>query len=241
MNKKLSLNMNQLKTIAVVFMLIDHLAYVMIERGIGFGGNWYQIDRVMRSMGRIAFPIFCFTIVEGFRRTSDAGAYLKRLIIFALISEIPFDLAFRGSIFDMSFQNVFWTLAFGLAAMMIYDDSFMAGWKKTLGLLACFFVPHLFHTDYSIYGVLTIFVMYLFRKEPVLSCLAGYIVLLLQTTAEKWAIFGFLLILLYNGKRGKGNKFIYYIFYPAHLLLLVILKPFIVGFLSSLMFGIVTI
>ena len=173
--------MNQLKTIAMVFMLIDHFAYVMIERGLGLGGNLYMIDRVLRGMGRIAFPIFCFTIVEGFQKTSNAKEYLKRLLIFALISEIPFDLAFRGSIFNMTFQNVFWTLAFGLAAMMIYSDPFMASWQRVLGLLACFFIPNVFHTDYSIYGVLTIFLMYIFRKEPMKMCMAGYIVLLLDS------------------------------------------------------------
>lgn len=228
--------MNQLKIIAIVLMLIDHLAYVMIERGIGLVGNWYQIDRVMRFTGRAAFPIFCFTIVEGFRRTSDAGAYLKRLIIFALISEIPFDLAFRGILFDMSFQNVFWTLAFGLAAMMLHSDSFaMTGWKKLLGLLACFFVPYLFHTDYSVYGVLTIFLMNLFYGEPVKMCMAGYIMLLLQSSTEVWAVFGFLLILLYNGQKGRGNKMFYYLFYPGHLLLLVFLKPYIVNYFSGAM------
>ena len=188
--------MNQLKTIALVFMLIDHFAYVMIERGLGLGGNLYMIDRVLRGMGRIAFPIFCFTIVEGFQKTSDVRAYLKRLVMFALISEIPFDLAYRGSIFNMTFQNVFWTLAFGLAAMMIYSDPFIESWQRMLGLLACFFIPKVFHTDYSIYGVLTIFLMYIFRKEPIKMCMAGYIVLLLQSTSEVWAIFGFLLFFL---------------------------------------------
>lgn len=226
--------MNQLKTIAMVFMLIDHLAYVMIERGIGLGGDWYMIDRVMRGMGRIAFPIFCFTIVEGFQRTSNAREYLKRLIIFALVSEIPFDLAFRGSLFDMSFQNVFWTLAFGLAVLMLYEDRSLGWFQRIGGLLLCFLIPEIFHTDYSVYGVLTIFVMYYFRKEPIKACMAGYIVLLLQSTAEVWAVFGFLMILLYNGQRGKGNKILYYAFYPAHLLILVLLKPYIVGIFSSL-------
>ena len=96
-------------------MLIDHIAYVMLERGLGLGGDLYIINRVMRGIGRSAFPIFCFTIVEGFQRTSNVREYLKRLIIFAVISEIPFDLAFRSSMFHMSLQNVFWTLAFGLA------------------------------------------------------------------------------------------------------------------------------
>lgn len=233
MNRKISLSMNRLKALAMIFMFIDHFAYVMIERGVGLAGSWYLIDRIMRGIGRMAFPIFCFTIVEGFQKTRDAGAYLKRLVIFALVSEIPFDLAFRGTFFSIDYQNVFWTLAFGLAALMIYEDRFMTYWQRTLGLLACFLLPTVFHTDYSVYGVLTIFVMYLLKKNPLYACMAGYIVLLLQSRTEVWAIFGFALILLYNGQRGNGNKFFYYAFYPAHLLLLVLLKPYIVSILSS--------
>ena len=233
MNRRVSFSMNQLKNIAMFFMLIDHVAYVMLERGIGLGGNLYTIDRIMRGMGRIAFPIFCFTIVEGFQRTSNAKEYLKRLIIFALISEIPFDMAFRGAMFNNNYQNVFWTLAFGLAALMIYEDAFVASWKKILGIFICIQLPNMFHTDYSMYGVLTIFAMYYFRREPLKMCMAGYIVLLLQSSTEIWAVFGFLLILLYNGQRGRGNKKIYYWFYPAHLLLLVFAKPYILSILSS--------
>lgn len=234
MSKKISLNMNQLKNIAMFFMLIDHLAYVMIEKGIGLYGNWYTIDRVMRGMGRIAFPIFCFTIVEGFQKTSNAYAYLKRLLIFALISEIPFDLAFRGTFFAADFQNVFWTLAFGLTLLIFYENRTMEAWKRTLGIVACFLIPYLVHTDYSIYGVLVIFLMYRFRNDPVQMCLSGYVILLLQTTTEVWSVFGFLLILLYNGQRGKGSKFLYYAFYPAHLLLLCAVKPYIVSWLSGM-------
>ncbi len=233
MNKKLSLNMSQLKTIAIICMFIDHAACIMLERGVGLSGNFYMIDRVMRGIGRIAFPIFCFGIVEGFCHTRNAREYLKRLILFALISEIPFDLAFRSSIFSMSYQNVFWTLAFGLAALMVYTDPLMGGFQKTVGLLACFFVPYIFHTDYSIYGVLTIFVMFYFRKEPLKMCMAGLIVLLLQSRLEIWAVFGFLLILLYNGEKGHANKQFFYLFYPVHLLLLVFLKPYIVMILSQ--------
>jgi len=233
MNRRISLNMNQLKIIAMVFMLIDHLAYVMIERGVGLAGQWYTIDRIMRGAGRIAFPIFCFTIVEGFQRTKDVKAYLKRLILFALISEIPFDMAFRGAVIATGYQNVFWTLAFGLAALMVYEDRLMPPWQRILGILACFLLPKIFHTDYSVYGVLTIYVMYLLRKNPLYACMAGYIVLLMQSRTEIWAVFGFLLILLYNGQRGRGNKFFYYAFYPGHLLLLVVLKPYIVSILSG--------
>lgn len=233
--------MNQLKLIAMAFMLIDHFAYVMIERGVGLSGDWYMIDRVLRGMGRIAFPIFCFTIVEGFQKTRDAKAYFKRLLLFALVSEIPFDLAFRGRLIDMGYQNVFWTLAIGLWMLIVYEDHTVSEWQRILKLMLCFCIPNILHTDYSVYGVMTIFVMYLFRKEPIKAGLAGYIVLLLQTTAEKWAIFGFLLIFLYNGERGKGNKFLYYAFYPVHLLILVLLKNFIVSYLAGLMFGVMIV
>ena len=123
----------------------------------------------------------------------------------------------------------------------MYEDHLMPSWKRTLGLIGCFYIPYMIHTDYSIYGVLTIFLMYLFRKEPVKSCMAGYIILLLQSTTEVWAVFGFLLILLYNGERGKGNKFLYYIFYPAHLLGLLLLKPYITGVLAGLAFSVVSV
>lgn len=226
--------MNQLKLIAMFFMLVDHFAYIMIERGVGLAGNWYLIDRVMRGMGRIAFPIFCFSIVEGFQKTHDAKAYLKRLVIFALISEIPFDLAFRGTVFQPNYQNVFWTLAFGLALLILYEDHEIAGWKRSLGIFLCIFLPGIFHTDYSYYGVMVIFLMYLLREKPLLMCLAGYAVLLIQTTLEVWAVFGFLLILIYNGQRGKGNKFFFYAFYPAHLLILVALQPYFVQYFSGL-------
>jgi hypothetical protein len=231
MNKRISLNMNQLKIIAVISMLIDHIAYVMIERGTGLAGDFYMIDRVMRGVGRIAFPIFCFTIVEGFVHTTNVKAYLKRLLVFALISEIPFDLALRGSVIASGYQNVFWTLALGLGVLMIYQDLFMPSWKKILGIFLCFQLANLFHTDYSIYGVITIFAMYYFRREPIKMCMAGYIVLLLQSPTEVWAIFGFLFILFYNGQKGNGKKMFYYLFYPAHFLMLALLKPYVVSIL----------
>ena len=225
--------MSQLKNIAMFFMLIDHLAYVMIERGIGLSGNWYLIDRIMRGMGRLAFPIFCFTIVEGFQRTHDVRAYRNRLLKFALISEIPFDLAFRGTPVSLNYQNVFWTLAFGMELLILYEDRWMPAWKRGMGIVLCVFLPTILHTDYSCYGVMAIFFMYLLRSQPVFMCLAGYTVLLLQSTQEVWAVVGFLLILMYNGQRGYGNKKFYYWFYPVHLLLLVWAKPYILSLFSS--------
>ena len=99
-----------LKLIAIVSMLIDHVAAAVIVRVL-YAGHWteqlYQIYRVMRSVGRIAFPIFCFFLVEGFEHTRDRKKYALRLFLFALISEIPFDLAFSAEILEVQYQNVF--------------------------------------------------------------------------------------------------------------------------------------
>ena len=238
--KNRGLSQEGLKLIACVTMLLDHIGAIVVmacfENAVAANrGLLLDLYEVLRTVGRLAFPIYCFLLAEGAYYTRNPKQYGLRLLIGAILAEIPFDLAFRGTLFDMSFQNVFWTLAFGLAAMMIHNDRYMPGWKRMVGLLVCFFVPYLFHTDYSIYGVLTIFMMNLFYGESVKMCMAGYIILLLQSTTEAWAIFGFLLILLYNGQKGHGSKMFYYLFYPGHLMILVLLKPYIVEYFSGLM------
>ncbi|MBQ2453108.1 MAG: hypothetical protein II497_01520, partial [Lachnospiraceae bacterium] len=96
-----------LKLIAVVSMLIDHTGDVLFP-----GQLW------LRYIGRLAFPIYCFLIVEGFIHTRNVMKYMARLLVFGIVSEIPFDLAFFGEISYPGYQNVFWTLLLGL--MSIY-------------------------------------------------------------------------------------------------------------------------
>ena len=119
-----------LKTIACITMLIDHIGASCIEAGLLLpelergeisGGAWdqlslFQLDRVLRFTGRLAFPIFCFLLVEGFVHTHDVKKYVRRLFLFALISEVPFDLAFFRTPFALDHQNVYWTLALGVLA-----------------------------------------------------------------------------------------------------------------------------
>ena len=129
-----------LKIIAVVTMLIDHIGAAILARMMmvnGLGGidqsdttavmQWYsnnttlfQVYQVMRSIGRIAFPIFCFLLVEGFEHTHDRKKYALRLGLFALISEIPFDLAFSSEVLEFQYQNVFFTLFIGMLTMWVY-------------------------------------------------------------------------------------------------------------------------
>ena len=107
MTKKIGLNSFWLKMIAITTMLIDHVGAVLLPQ--------YPI---LRIIGRIAFPIFCFLLVEGFMHTHDVIRYMTRIGLFALISEIPFDLLFYGRILDGTHQNVFFTLFIGL--VMLY-------------------------------------------------------------------------------------------------------------------------
>ena len=124
MQENKGLSGSTLKMIAIVTMFIDHIGAVIVERMLLTGNTGvytyeqiYILDRVLRSIGRLGFPLFCFLLVEGFQHTKHVGKYACRLLVFALISEIPFNLAFSGSVFFSTYQNVFFTLLIGLITM----------------------------------------------------------------------------------------------------------------------------
>ena len=109
-----------LKIIALVSMLIDHIAasLLTIQLQLHYTEPLYQAFIVMRYfIGRLAFPIYCFLLVEGFERTKNRRKYAERLFLFALISEVPFDLAFNRCVLSLGHQNVFFTLFAGLLAI----------------------------------------------------------------------------------------------------------------------------
>ncbi|WMJ87555.1 TraX family protein [Anaerocolumna sp. MB42-C2] len=215
-----------LKMIAIITMFIDHTAAILIPSDtIAY--------LICRSIGRLAFPIFCFLLVEGFIHTSNVKRYLLRLGLFALISEIPFDLAFSNKSLHYGYilqQNIFFTLFIGLAVicfMSIIDLKFAKNVFIRKGLdclvvvLGCVLATVL-ATDYEFMGVLLIVAFYVFRFNKFLLTLA---VLLVNVSfglgLQVFAALSMLFILFYNGKRGhQGNKYIFYIFYPAHILLL---------------------
>ena len=128
MKTKWGISGSVLKWFAVITMVIDHFGASVLETyvmnvwgrsplGNLFSDHWNEllrVDRILRYIGRPAFPIFCFLLVEGFLHTRDVKKYAMRLGIFALISEIPFDLAVRGKFFDWQYQNVYVTLLLGL-------------------------------------------------------------------------------------------------------------------------------
>ena len=116
--KAVGLSGSTLKLIAIVTMFIDHLGVVAFETQIS---NYMVPYYIMRLIGRLAFPIFCFLLVEGFFHTRDVKKYALRLLVFAFISEIPFDLAFNRQMFYWRHQNVFFTLFIGLLVIALLE------------------------------------------------------------------------------------------------------------------------
>lgn len=249
-NGKKGLSGSTLKLIAVITMLIDHIGAAILGRylmatgymEIALSGEissmiaWlqeystlYWSYTAMRMIGRIAFPIFCFLLIEGFQKTHDRKKYALRLFIFALVSELPFDLAFKARIFDMTYQNVFFTLFFGFLALLAYDKISQKSWlEKPLGdkavrpllsaaaLAVCAAAAELLRADYGALGVLMITVLYVFRTKKPAMIAAGCVAFAWELTAP----LAFIPIGFYNGKRGLKLKYMFYLFYPLHLLIL---------------------
>lgn len=233
-----------LKIVAMVAMLIDHIGAVIFARILMATGlnsldttnsevvmEWvsanadvYGAYTLCRMIGRIAFPIFCFLLVEGFLHTSNAKKYAIRLGVFALISEVAFDLAFQSKILEFTYQNVFFTLAIGFVTLigykMVEEKEFQNRFTKILVQIlvgmAGMFAAQLLRTDYGAVGVMAIVLFYVLRENRFYQIASGCILFLEEMTA----LFAFLPIMIYNGKRGSDKKWIFYVFYPAHLLLL---------------------
>lgn len=217
------MNSFQLKLIAVITMLIDHIGYILLP----------QME-FLRYIGRISFPIYCFLIAEGARHTHDIYKYFGRLAAFAVVSEIPFNLAFSGEFIDMKSCNVFVTLAFGVAAIIclqkLQNKWVSAGVIAILALLA-----YCLRSDYSWYGILMIVGFYLAKSD--IATLGVQAVGTQFYCAEKairyhvgmfslsqqWSMLSIPVLLLYNGEKGYSGKAIqwaFYLFYPVHLLIL---------------------
>ena len=234
------LSSGALKWIALVTMLIDHIGAVILEKGVIAAYNLQlptaasyetsllvsQIDSILRKIGRISFPIFCFLLVEGFFHTSSKKKYAARLFFFALLTEVPFDLAFRGSFLEASYQNVLFTLLFGFLTIWAMDrcrqkHPLLAVFPAALGILAGYF----FHADYDWKGIVLILLLYFFYYDPLEKTIAGCVALLW----EPFACLAFFPINLYNQQKGKSLKYFFYLFYPLHLLILFLIRYCLFG------------
>lgn len=224
--QNIRLNGTQLKWIAVLSMLLDHIAAVILTGSPELSFTFRNTIIILRTVGRISFPIFCFLLVEGFLHTSDRVRYGRRLLAFALLSEIPFDLAFCSRFLEFSYQNVFFTLFAGYVSLCMMERFWNRSCVKYLFPILAGMFCAAFHTDYSFWGVLLIFVFYQFYHNLPLRTLAGCLTLYWEMPA--W--FAFFPINCYNGKRGAGMKYFFYAFYPLHLLALAAVRFLLVNY-----------
>ncbi len=226
-----------LKYIAMFFMLLSHLAQTGFLYSLG--EKYFALADIFVLLGRISMPIFCFFTVQAVIYTKDFKKYILRMLVFALLSEIPFDLAIFGAPIYKDSQNVFFTLLMG--ALAIYGIDYL--WKKNLNpilkILAILIIVLIarnlaltFRTDYKHNGIMAIVLLYLAKDSKILTALALLLAFHFEFEMGGYAIpvtYGFVylaipLIMLYNGQRGKQNKWTFYLFYPAHLLIIYLMK-----------------
>lgn len=232
---KRGLNSIQLKYLALAFMLCDHLWATVVPG-----------HDILTHIGRIAFPIFAFQLVEGYVHTSNYDKYWKRLLIFGLISEIPFNyMMVAGPIFPFH-QNVMFTLLLGLVAIHNIDlmrENFHI--KYFAMVMLCALLSLVTFVDYGLMGFFTIMLFYVTRDIPYskLFQLAGMLYLnwfgfkgeyiifelfghTLEIASQAFAVLSLIFIWLYNGEKGSDNKYVRqfaYWFYPVHMAVLYVI------------------
>ena len=237
-----------LKMIAVITMLIDHSAATILERilvqmpswapaTVDNWEQWYRLDLLLRGIGRMAFPIYCFLLVEGFHYTHSRRKYAARLFVFALISEVPFDMALNQSVLEFSYNNVFCTLFLGLLVIMAADwvmerfssDNLTSEIGRitllvVIGMVGCALASYVISCDYGASGVIAIYIMYLLRSKRELGFALAVVSLgVFSGELELLALLMLIPLHFYNGTRGKQHKYFFYAFYPLHLLLLALI------------------
>lgn len=252
-DKARGLSAAALKWIAIVTMLLDHIGAAVLDglfmQSRGFSSAVFlKLYYALRVIGRLAFPIFCFLLIEGLIHTRSRWRYFLRLALFAVLSEIPFDLAFQRTWWSLGYQNVFFTLALGLGAAAAWDwltqsnerdCNTLRGLAALLTAVAAVFAADRMRCDYGGYGVALILVMYLLRDKPwgrdllALAVLGAKVLAGSSHWVELLGVLSFPLLHLYNGQRGRQNKYFFYVFYPAHLLLLAGILALIVRFALS--------
>ncbi len=233
---------NMLRLLAILLMISDHVWATFLSLG-----NW------MTYLGRLAFPIFAFQLAEGFVHTKNVKKYALRLGIFALISELPFNLFYSSRWFNPYHQNVLFTLLLGLAAMVVLDRMKKEKTAKSIGIgvlllaLLCAASVVTF-PDYGFTGFATIVLFYVCRDFPFawIAQAVGMILIHIvffegqvipfellghsfEFPTQGFAVLALIPIWCYAGKKGRSNKFIQYgsyAFYPVHMIILYLIRYF---------------
>ena len=220
-----------LKLIAMISMVFDHV------------GDMFCPELLWpRMLGRLAMPIFSFCIAEGYLNTRDKNRYLLRMGIFAVISEIPFDLAFSGKI-NIEHQNIMLTFFLSILGLKFFDmirgekDQESGKYKRSRTVLGCLeiismsVIALIVKADYTVFAVIAVFLFYVLSDaNHIIRTGVGTAFLALTRTMGYYCTTGlsFIPLMLYNGKKGKGLKWLFYIFYPGHLLFLYMIKRYLI-------------
>lgn len=228
---KRCLNSNVLKLVAIISMVVDHMAVWLAPPGT-------TLEIILRTIGRLAAPIMFYLIAEGYFYTSNIRRYIKRLFIFAVISHFPFVMFFGLSWWEGT--SVIWTLLMGLVALAVSRNPNVSLLKKVLFIALCCLLA--WNADWNYIGVLWILFFGIFRgdfnKQILSFALIGIVLYIIpgfiNSGLDSIFRFGSLLVIpllaLYNGKQGKTSKLFkwgFYVFYPLHLLVLYILRYYV--------------
>ena len=217
---------SMLKVIAVVSMLVDHVALFLLKDNPQCGmvlfviGNRVFTPYVLcRLFGRLAFPIFAFLVVEGFMHTRNRLRYGLNLLIFAILSEIPWNLV-NGGMLTYPTQNVLFTLLLGylgLCAIEAYKSRWL---PQAIIIIGLFAVSMYLHANFGAKGYILILSIYCLRHIKPVQAVVGMLILPFKLMVG----LSFVVINMYNGKRGfiQGNfaKYLFYIIFPLHLLII---------------------
>lgn len=248
---------DQLKIIAMVFMLIDHIGCFILDKYLKVVTDYdmfvkvQNINELCRGIGRIAFPIFAYQLVVGINRTKNKLKYFERLCIFTLIAEIPYNLANSDKFFNFEMQSVYVTLLLAFVAIVCMEYVDKKGITKLLYIPICAIsiaAGFVLKVDYKGAGVALVLVLYLMygNIDKLRLCMIspalwiiiyfiGKIILYNTMTAVKStqtelpSMLAFLLIYCDTGERRGGNaiKWLGYLFYPGHILILFLIRYFI--------------
>lgn len=223
--RHMTLSRNQLKWIAIWTMVIDHIGYMFVPQS-----RMPVLYYIMRGIGRLSFPLICFLLVEGIHYTHSRGRYLARLWCFALLSEIPYDLAFSGMVADWSRQNVLFTLGIGLVVLwgLAEVEKRIVGVARGIADLLILFAGMgtavILRCDYSMWGILMITAFYVCRYDFGTLLWLFPVICLCQSWMEALAALALIPVKFYSPDQDQGRTRMpggfFYWFYPLHLLAL---------------------
>ncbi len=244
-----TLNANQLKLIAMAAMTVDHVTWAVFP---GYRTDWYII--LLHIIGRMAAPIFWFFVAEGYHYTHDVKKYTLRLFLFAIISHFAYTFAFgipfvpfRTTVFNQT--SVIWALALGLVSLSIVENPEIKQWQKTILIILIAVIA--FCADWSSIAVLAITDIGTnrgnFKKQMtrMMIWVAVYAVVYAVFISPVYGIVQMFTVLtipllkMYNGKRGKSKnmKWLFYVYYPLHLVICGIIRIALNGNIGVLIGG----